>query len=252
MTGKERPLEYDKILNIKDLPWNPVKDQQVAGLGAVPSKQEGQAFVLDAPILEGNLSVAVQEFGLAVEFTYPAWEDEQYGVFRDMAKEMARSGRYREEVTGWNLFNTATATPPAGSAFDGLSLLNTSHTAAGNPGVLYSNTPAVNVGFSITGIQGAIIRFHNMLNDRGLPQIMFPKKFIISPTNLFAAREILGSTNKPFTADNEINSLQPEEFTYMVSHYLTNATNWFLCADQGEHDMNFGWRTHVILDSFDD
>lgn len=252
MTGSERPLEYDKIDNIKELPWNPVKDQQVAGLGTVPPKTEGTAFVLDAPMIENTLSVAVTEFGLAVEFTYPAWEDEQYGVFRDMAKEMARSGRNREEVTGWNPWNTAFASPPSGSSFDGLSLCNTAHTAVANPGVTQSNRPSPDVGFSVTGIEGSILRFHTMTNDRGLPQVMFPKKFVLAAPNLFAAREILGSSMKPFTSDNEINSLQPEDFTYMISHYLTTTTNWWLASDQGEHDVNFGWRTHVILDSFDD
>ncbi len=252
MTGTERPLEYDKVDNIKDLPWNPVKDQQVAGLGAVPSKTEGQAFVLDAPVMENNLSVSVTEFGLAVEFTYPAWEDEQYGVFRDMAKELARSGRNREELVGWGPWNGAFSAPAAGNSFDALSLCNTAHTAVANPGVTQANRPSPDVGFSVTGIQGSILRFHTMNNDRGLPQVMFPKKFILTPTNLFAAREILGSTNKPFTADNEINSLQPEDFTFMISHYITTTTNWWLVADQGEHDVNFGWRTHVILDSFDD
>lgn len=252
MTGKERPTEYDKVLNIKELPWNPVKDQEVAGLGQVPQKQEGQAFVLDAPVIENAIAVAVYEYGLAVEFTYPAWEDEQYGVFHDMSKEMARSGRYREETTGWNIYNTATSSPPAGSAFDGLSLLNTAHTAVANPGVTQANRPSPDVGFSVTAIQGSILRFHLMNNDRGLPQVLFPKKFVLTPQNLFAAREILGSTNKPYTADNEINALQPEDFVYMISHYFTSTTNWFLQCDQGEHDLNFGWRTHVILDSFDD
>jgi len=252
MTGMERPLEYDKVENVQDLPWNPIKDIEVAGLSTVPAKQEGQTFVLDAPVIENAIAVAVQEWGLAVEFTYPAWEDEQYGVFHDMARELARSGRNREEVVGWNLYNTATSTPPVGSAFDGLSLLNSAHTAVANPGVTISNRPSPDVGFSVTGIQGSILRFHALTNDRGLPQILFPKLFVLAPQNLFAAREILGSTNKPYTSDNEINQLQVEDFYYMISHYLTTATNWFLQSAQGEHDLNFGWRTHVILDSFDD
>jgi hypothetical protein len=256
MTGAERPLEYDKVANIKDLPWNPVKDQQVAGLGTVPTKGEGQTFVLDAPVIENSLSIAVTEFGLAVEFTYPAWEDEQYGVFRDMAKEMARSGRNREEITFWTVLASSFSAPATGNSFDGLSLCNTAHTAVANPGVTQPNRPSPDVGFSVTGIQGSILRYHNLNNDRGLPQVVFPKRFILTPTNLFAAREILGSTNKPFTANNEINSLQPEDFTYMISHYVVAAgganTNWWLLSDPGEHDLNFGWRTHVLLDSFDD
>lgn len=250
-TGKERPKEYEEVFNIKELPWNPIKDQQVAGLGTVPPKPEGTSFVLDAPVIENNFQITATPFGFACEFTYESWEDEQYGVFKDFAAEMARSGRNREEVTAWALLNGAFTSPTNGS-FDGLSLCNTAHTAVANPGVTQANRPSPEVGFSVTGLQGSILRFHSLNNDRGLPQLMFPSMIVLASNNLFAAREILGSTNRPYTADNEVNSLVPEDFRVMISHYVTTTTNWWVLSRKGEHDMNFGWRTHPILDSFDD
>jgi hypothetical protein len=250
MTGKERPLEYDKVVNTRELPWNPAKDQQVAGLGTVPSKPEGTPFVLDQPVIENNLSVLATPYGLAVEFTYEAWEDELYGVFKDMAAELARSARNRYEVIGWNPFNQAFNTAVIGFN-PGESLCSTTHTSSAT-GIVQANRPSPDVGFSISGVQASIVRFHRMLNDRGLPQLMHPTKGIVDPFNLWAAREILGSSGKPYTADNEINSLIPEELSFMVSHYLSTQTYWFLSAEQGEHDVNYGWRTHPLFDSFDD
>lgn len=250
MTGKERPLEYDKVINIEEMPWNPITDQAVAGLGTVPTKAEGAAFSLDAPVLENQIQVSVTAYGLAVEFTYEAWEDEKYGVFKDMAAEMARSGRNREEVVGWAPLNSAFAASPTG--FDGSALCSTSHQSPVPGGPLQANRPSPDIGFSITGLQGSVLRYHSMLNDRGLQQVMFPSTIIMSAANMFAAREILGSSHKAFTADNEVNSLVPEDFKVMISHYLNTSTNWFLNCDVGQHDVNFAWRTHVLLDSFDD
>lgn len=249
MTGKARPTEYTTVANTKELPWNPVTDIQVAGLSTVPAMPEGQAYTLDAPVVENQLSVLATPFGLAVEFTYPAWEDEQYGVFRDMSKELQRSAQNREEVTFWALFNNAFSGSYPG--FDGQSLCSTSHNSNNGSGV-QANRPSPDVGFSMTGLEGSVLRYHGILNDRGLPQLTFGSMVILGPANIFAAREILGSSNRPYTADNETNALRPEDFSVMISHYLTTATNWFLIANKGEHDLNFGWRTHTELDSFDD
>ncbi len=65
-------------------------------------------------------------------------------------------------------------------------------------------------------------------------------------------REVLGSSGKPYTADNEMNALIEEDLSWMVSHYLTNQTSIFLVAAKSVHDLNFLWRDEPIFDSFDD
>jgi hypothetical protein len=75
---------------------------------------------------------------------------------------------------------------------------------------------------------------------------------VISSSNKFVAREILGSSGKAYTTDNEINALIDEDLSYMVSHYLTTAAYWFLLAQKGIHDLNFLWRDAPIFDMFDD
>jgi hypothetical protein len=108
------------------------------------------------------------------------------------------------------------------------------------------------VGFSITGLQAALQSFYFLLNDRDLPQMLFPMTGLLSPLNIWAAREILGSSGKPFTADNEMNSLIPDNLSWIVDRYITNQANWFVLAQKGQHGMNFGVRTPPIFDSWDD
>ena len=249
-TGKEPALEYSMFMNEPPMPWNPVKSVQVAGLGSMPSKPEGSAFVLDAPNLENNKSATAVPYGLAVEFTFEAWEDELYGVFRDMAAELARSSRNRLEVDAHTVLNNAFSTSFVGFNA-GESLCSTTHTSP-TTGTVQANRPNPDVGFSISGLQAGYLAFHNLLNDRDLPQVMYGTMVIVAPFNLWAARDILGSSGKPFTADNEANNLVPEGTTYMIDHYLTTNTNWFLTAPKGQHCMNFGIRTSPIFDSWDD
>ena len=250
MTGKERPEEYAFWCNVDDMEWNPMTDQQVSGLGTMPAKPEGTQFNLDRYQLGAQLEIEADPFGMAIEFTYEYWRDEKYGLGREMVREMARSGRNRVEVDAASLLNNAFSTSFPGFT-SGEALCSTSHTSFAD-GEARANRPSPDIGFSVTGIQNAIIRFHNMENDRGLPMAMAPVMAMVSPTNLFAAREILGSSQKPYTTDNELNALIEEDMSWMVNHYFTSTTQWFLLAAKGVHDLWFHWRDRPIFDGFDD
>jgi hypothetical protein len=248
-TVKERPLEYPMVLNVDDMDWNPMTDRQVAGLGVMGAKNEGSSFDLDEPVLGGTKAYEATSFGKAYECTFEAWRDELYGVFRELSADLARVGRHRQELSAWDAFNNAFSTTFTGfTAAE--SLCSTAHT--GLDGTSRANRPSPDIGFSQTGIQNAIIRFEGMTDERGLPRLMTPTMALVTPTNKFIAREILGSAGKPYTADNEVNALIEEDLRWMVCHYITTATYWFLVTSKGIHDVNFLWRDHPIFDMFDD
>ena len=248
-TGKERPPEYPLVFNVSDMEWNPVKDQQLSGLATMPAKPEGSQFQLDQPIMGGTKSYEATPYGLAVEITWEMWRDDLYAVMKELSAELKRASRNRQEVDAWSVLNNAFATTDVGfTAAE--SLCSTAH--VGLDGVSRANRPSPDIGFSVTGTQNAVTRFENMTNERNLPRLMAPTFVVVAPINKFAAREVLGSGGKPYTADNELNALLEEDLSWMIAHYLTTNTYWFMLATKGVHDMNFLWRDHPIFDSFDD
>lgn len=247
-TGKERPLEYPFVLNVDDLPFNPATDRQISGLGTALSKPEGEQFPLDEPVLGGTKEYEAAPFGLAVEITWEMWRDDQYGVMRELVAELARASRNRQEVNAWAPFNNAFDTSVVG--FDGINLVSTAHPLLG--GGTASNRPTTDVGLSITAVQNALIAFENMVDERGLPRLLAPTMCLVAPANRFLVREILGSAGKPFTADNEHNALLQDDLGWMICHYFTNSTQWFITAAKGIHDVNYMWRDRPIFDAFDD
>lgn len=248
-TGKERPMEYTLWCNRPPMEWNPVRDQQISGLGTMPAKPEGTDFILDQPILGGNKSYTAAPFGLGVEITWEMWRDDLYGVMRELIAGLARASRNRMEVSGHAVLNNAFSTSFVGFTA-GESLCSTAH--VGLDGVSRANRPSPDIGFSITGIQASINRFESMTDERGLPRLMAPTMVMVGPQNKYAAREILGSSGKPFTADNEINALLEEDLGWMIDHYFASATQWFTMAPKGTHDLNMFVRDEPIFDSFDD
>jgi hypothetical protein len=248
-TGKERPLEYPIFFNVEDMEWNPLTDQQVSGLGSLPDKLEGEQFTMDDILMGTTKTYTAAPFGMAVEITWEAWRDELYGIMREMVRELARSSRNRQEVDAWSVLNNAFSTSYVGFTASE-ALCATSHT--GLDGTARANRPSPDISFSQTGLQNAITRFENMTDERNLPRLMTPSQIVIAPENKFVAREILGSPQKAYTSDNEINALIEEDMTWLVCHYLTTSSYWFLAASKGQHDVNFLWRDHPIFDMFDD
>lgn len=248
-TGKERPLEFPMLFNVDDMDWNPMTDKQVSGLATMPTKPEGSAFTLDEPILGGSKAYTAAPYGLAFEVTWEMWRDELYGVMKELTAELQRAGRHRQETDAWSILNNAFTTTVNGFTASE-SLCSTAH--VGLDGVSRANRPSPDVGFSITGIQNSVTRFENQTDERNMPRVMAPTMAVVAPENKFVAREILGSGSKPYTAQNEINALIEEDLRWMVPHYLTTTTYWFLVAAKGVHDLNFLWRDHPIFDMFDD
>lgn len=248
-TGKERPVEYAQWINVDQMGWNGVTDRQISGLGTMPAKDEGSQFTLDQPILGGTKTYTATPFGLGIEITYEMWRDELYGVMKELIAGLARAGRNRFEVSAHSVLNNAFSTSYAGFTASE-SLCSTAHT--GLDGTSRANRPSPDVSFGVTGVQNSLIRFEGMTDERGLPRMYAPSMALIAPANKFVAREVLGSTNKPYSAQNEINALIQEDLSWMVDHYLTTSTYWFLLATKDNHDLRMGVRDNPIFDSFDD
>ncbi len=248
-TGEEAPVEFSEVLNVIDMPYNPITDRQISGLSTMPTKPEGEGFTSDEPILGGTSIYTAAPFGLSIEFTWEAWRDELYGVFQEMVRELRRSSDNRLEVGAWAPFNNATNTAFAGFTASE-SLISTAH--VGLDGVSRANRPTVDTQFTFAAVQAAMVHYHNLTNERNLPRLMAPSLALITPSFYHDAREILGSTSRPYTAENELNALVPDELAWMVCHYLTDSDAWFIIARQGVHDVNFFVRDRPLFDMFDD
>jgi hypothetical protein len=108
------------------------------------------------------------------------------------------------------------------------------------------------VDFSFTALQNAINEFERLIDAQGLPVVIKPRHVIIPPELKWMLREVLGSPNKPYTSDNEINSIVREELDFFISHYLTSRSAWFLIGDKESHSLKFFQRRSLDEDYADD
>jgi len=247
---KKRETEYDKVLNI-DTSERAYEDEfKMVGVGALAAKTEGNSITYDDPIQGGTKRYTHTTLGLGYRITEEMYEDDLYNATgKKMASSLARSVTNRCEVDGWSVFNNAFSTSYIGFTASE-SLCSTSHAMI--DGNTQSNRPSTDTDLSVSSLQAACESFESLKDERNFPIMLKPRLVIVDPSFKWAAREILDSQLRPYTSDNEINSLKNEDLSYMVSHYLTDSDSWFLISAVDEHDMKFFWRRRPKFENSDD
>jgi hypothetical protein len=246
-----QPNQWLGVLNTDDSQRAYEEDLKTAGLGGMVSKPEGVPTTFDDPIQGNKIRYTHASYGLGFRVTREMWDDDLYGIMKQMARELGRAAAYKIEVDAWSVFNNAFTAGFVGE--EGLTLCSTAHTRL-DGGATQANRPTVAADISLTTFQAALDHFAGLLDDRGRPIVLTPALLIVSTAYKWAAKEILQSEYKPYVANNEINALKGEisENGYLTCRYLTNARSWFVTAQKGQHDAKFFWRTRPETAETDD
>lgn len=246
-----QPNQWLGVLNTDDSQRAYEEDLKIAGLGSMVAKTEGLSTTFDDPIQGSKVRYTHSSYGLGFRITREMWDDDLYGIMKQMARELGRAAAYKIEVDAWSPFNNAFSSSFTGE--DGLSLVNSSHTRL-DGGTAISNRPSTHTDISLTAFQAALDHYNGLVDDRGRPIVLTPALLLIDVTKKWIAKEILQSEYKPYVANNEINALKGEvmENGYLGVRYFTNARQWFLVAQKGQHDVKFFWRTRPETAETDD
>jgi hypothetical protein len=258
-----RQEEYSEVFNIETSTQEFEDEVEMTGVGIMPEKPEGAAAVYDDMIQGGTKRYIHLSYGLGSRTSWELIEDDQYGILKQVPKAHARSAMFAREIVTWNVLNLGFSTI---TTTDGISVFNTQHpllggTAATNvgPGLTnvifaagtYPNRPSPDIDLSFTGVQLMVNQFERLVDSQGIPVRVKPKYILIPPELKFIAREILGSPGKPYTDDNELNSLLGEDIKFRVVHYLTSQTAWFGVTEKDGHQLKHFDR-HPIDTDYDD
>lgn len=175
-------------------------------------------------------------------------DDEMYNVIEKMPADLARAGRYKVETDAASLFNNGFST----NLYDGSPLFSDAHslvkTDAAAPG-LKSDGTALAAGkssnlivgaLSDTTLKAAILKMRQQCDEAGKLVQFKADTLIIPPSLEFLANELINSTLKSGTTDNDVNTIKGA-LKIVVLDFLTDADAWFVC-DSKRHQANFFWR----------
>lgn len=259
----QRELEYPVMFNVETSKRAYEDAMKMVGVGPLQEKTENAAIFYQDAAQGGSKRFIHLTYALGCRTSWELYEDDLYGIIKQVPKSLARSARFTEEMVAWNVINQGFATV---KSIDGVSLFNAAHPLQGGPAATnigpgvgpyisapgtYPNRPAVDVDISYAAIQTMTNQFERLIDSQGMPIAVKPKFLVIPPELRFTARELLGSPGKPGVNTNEINALLGEDLTYVISHYLTSATAWFASVPKDQQQLMF-YRRHPIDSDYDD
>lgn len=248
---KARTSEYETIFNVRTSKKAYETDFQMAGIGTMPAKPEGTATQYEDFLPWETKVYTHVSYGKGVRITREMQDDDLYGQMKKGIQQLAKSARFCLEVGAWSILNNAFNILHYG--FDPTqSLCDSAHPRIG-PGLgTLGNAPSTHCDLSLTSLETAILYFDNLTDERGFQMEIKPKWIIVGPLYKLAAREILGSSQKPYTAENEINAMRQEDLQSFICHYFTDVDQWFVCSAKGDHDLNVWIRTPIETEPGDD
>jgi hypothetical protein len=203
------------------------EDVGISSFGLAQVKPEGAPISYDSERQGFITRYTPVVYALGFVVTREMFDDDMYDVVgQKKAKGLAFTMRQTKEVVGASVYNRAFNSSYTGG--DGVSLINSAHPNVA--GGTWSNVLATAADISEAALEQASIDIQGFTNDRGLLIAARPMKLIITPSQEFEVKRILGSEKRPGTANNDLNAIKtmgiiPE---VVVNHYLTDADAWFI------------------------
>jgi phage major head subunit gpT-like protein len=245
---KAKELMYPSLFSVESSKKKTETDQSIAGVGMLTAKAEGVGIDYENMAEGYSTSYTHTAYAKGLRFTRELIDDELYGVMKNRTKALARSTWYRKEYDASTLFNNAAVTTTF-TGGDGVALLSTAHPYANYiGGGTQANTPAVASDLSLASLEAAITAFRKIKDDTGLLIAMKPSILLVPPELEFDANEIINSTLKPYTADNDVNYFKGR-LQVKVWDFLTDSDSWFVLADKSDGAPIWFNRVAVEFDS---
>jgi len=209
------------------------EETKLAGFGAAPVKNEGQAIAYDNAQEAWTARYNHETIAMGFSITEEAMEDNLYdSLSARYTKSLARAMAYTKQIKAAAILNTGftgSGNPVYG---DGKVLFATDHPLV-NGGV-NSNRPTTGADLNETSLEAAVIQIAAWTDERGLLIAAKPKKLIVPPSLMFVATRLLETSLRVGTTDNDINALKSNGSIpggYCVNHFLTDTNAWFLTTD---------------------
>jgi hypothetical protein len=238
------PPQYTQVFKADSFDGKLYKrEAKMAGFAGLAEVADGQKISYQDAIAPVTKRFDFTTRGTGYRITRKLWENDEYGEVRKMERDLKRATDDDIEQYVFNIVNNATSTTNTG--FDGLALASTAHTRL-DGGAVQANRPTTLTALSLASVKDAIIAFKKLKDDRGRPYRSAPNKLLHAVDLEFTAKEILGSPDRPDTANRAVNSvrgvLEP-----MSSLYITSTTFWALMGPR--HDLRYMWRNKPATDN---
>jgi hypothetical protein len=220
---------------------------EIHDLDLYRAMSEGEEYTYKRPLQGSSKTLTVVKYGLGFSISEEMIDDGKFNLVADMTRKLAKSARESQEIQAMALLNNGFSTE---TTADGASIFNATHSLPS--GLSYSNVLATPADLSPTALDTAMTAFETQfIGDSGI--IYAPQaKYLVVPSGLKRyAKEIVMSSGKADTADNNRNPFSDDGLQVISSPHLTDSDAWFLLSDPSEHGLRIVQRQALATKSQD-
>ncbi len=200
------------------------KTEDALGVGALGLMEPWTGTVAYEDFNKGYKKTYTQaKFSKGMQIEEELVRYDQYNEIKKRTKRLATSAHYTRQVHGASVFNNAFNASYLGA--DGVALCSASHPYSPSDATVQSNTGTSPL--SLDAVDDTYVNMTRWKDDKGNMVAVNPDTLIVGPSLRKTALEIVGSEQKPGSADNDINVYQGD-FKVIVLPFLTDTNNWFM------------------------
>ena len=207
------------------------EEVMLVGFGNAPTKSEGSGVSFDSANEAYTARYTHETIALAFALTEEAIEDNLYDRLgarytRALARSMAHTKQVKSAATLNNAFDSNF------TGGDGKELCATDHPLA--MGGTFSNELSTAADLNETSLENALIDISQFVDERNMIIALRGMKLIVPPALKFIADRLMSSTQRPGTADNDVNAINNMGMLpdgVVVNHFLTDTDAFFIKTD---------------------
>ena len=185
---------------------------------------EGEDYTFVRPRAGANKTLTPLKYGLGVSFSEEVIEDGKFEFISDSVSKLAESAIDSQENAALNMFNNGFSTA---TTWDGVALFSASHTTPS--GLSVRNKLSVDADLSQSSLDTMRSDFEKcQISDSGKYRMIKPRILLVHSDSRRYADELLNSSNKPDSMDNNLNSMKGEGLIVLSSPRLTDTDAWFM------------------------
>lgn len=238
---KEYPSQWDQIFDEQTSTRSIEQMSEFSGVGQFVSIGEGQAVRFDTPIQGFDKTFTHTRYGLGIQTSEDAVEDDKFSLIMKSHADLAVSARDTQEIDAASTINNGTSGSFLGP--DGKSLFATDHPLYKAGGTQSNLGTAADL--DVVSLQLALTDYRTQKDPAGRIINVPCQKLVVAPANEWIAIELTKSAMRPDTSNNVVNALKfgskgmPTPFVW---NYLTDPDGWGLFAPPADTGLVWFWR----------
>lgn len=227
------PSVGESIFNVYSTDRDIEQTLTMGSVGQHVETDEGSAVSYTSISQGFDKTYVMLKYMLGLKITEEALKDDERGIIRRLSQTLPRSAYDTKETILANHFNNGFDNTYTGP--DGLELFSTVHVL--EDGGTQKNELSTAADLSLTSLEQAMIDFRDLRDASNKRLRVVPRHLLVPKENMFTAKELLNSTDRPDTAERAINPLKDDNLNLIVWDYLVDTDAFFLLADKMDHEL---------------